>query len=179
MAVAGMDASRVRVSPSRSVRSWATPPTTPGAYTPLIQVDWHGGGDGDGPPSTNSSPGTARGAASSCWYTPQLPSRISRTSTHSRSFTHYRTTHPHSSSSGAGSRSAAYTASHHRAHRQASSPSRLQIPLDLHGKHSPKRGSADSLVEAVSTTSQVAHIPQHVRDQVSNVLGWITMVWGP
>ncbi|XP_048096351.1 voltage-dependent L-type calcium channel subunit alpha-1D [Alosa alosa] len=129
MAVAGLDGSRVRLSPTRSVRSWATPPTTPAAaYTPLIQVDWHGG-----PPSANSSPGTARGSS---WYTPQLPGRLSRSSTHSRSFTHYRP-----------GRSATNSSSHTAA--AAPAPGCLQIPLDFHSKHSQKRGSADSLVEAV------------------------------
>ncbi|XP_041952935.1 voltage-dependent L-type calcium channel subunit alpha-1D isoform X2 [Alosa sapidissima] len=129
MAVAGLDGSRVRLSPTRSVRSWATPPTTPAAaYTPLIQVDWHGG-----PPSANSSPGTARGSS---WYTPQLPGRLSRSSTQSRSFTHYRP-----------GRSATNSSSHTAA--AAPAPGCLQIPLDFHSKHSQKRGSADSLVEAV------------------------------
>ncbi|XP_031422178.1 voltage-dependent L-type calcium channel subunit alpha-1D isoform X4 [Clupea harengus] len=119
MAVAGLDASRVRLSPTRSIRSWATPPTTPGAYTPLIQVDWHGG-----PPSASSTPDTARGSS---WYTPQLPARMSRSTPHSRSFTHRPLRSSHSSHS----------------------PSHLQIPLDFHSRHSQKRGSADSLVEAV------------------------------
>ncbi|XP_071059238.1 calcium channel, voltage-dependent, L type, alpha 1D subunit, a isoform X2 [Pseudochaenichthys georgianus] len=46
MAVAGLDSSRAhRLSPTRSTRSWATPPATPGNkdqspyYTPLIRVD--------------------------------------------------------------------------------------------------------------------------------------------
>lgn len=46
MAVAGLDSSKAhRHSPSRSTRSWATPPATPPNrdrtpyYTPLIQVD--------------------------------------------------------------------------------------------------------------------------------------------
>lgn len=45
MAVAGFDASRIhRLSPTRSLRSWVTPPASPIArdsspsYTPLIQV---------------------------------------------------------------------------------------------------------------------------------------------
>ena len=45
MAVAGLDASRIhRLSPTRSLRSWATPPASPitrdcsPCYTPLIQV---------------------------------------------------------------------------------------------------------------------------------------------
>lgn len=45
MAVAGLDASRLqRLSPTRSLRSWATPPASPiscdcsPSYTPLIQV---------------------------------------------------------------------------------------------------------------------------------------------
>nr|XP_057941063.1 voltage-dependent L-type calcium channel subunit alpha-1D isoform X3 [Doryrhamphus excisus] len=51
MAVAGLDASRLqRLSPTRSVYSWATPPASPLAsdcspcYTPLIQVDWRSSG---------------------------------------------------------------------------------------------------------------------------------------
>ncbi|CAL8353615.1 unnamed protein product [Gadus morhua 'NCC'] len=46
MAVAGLDSSRAqRLSPTRSTRSWATPPATPGSkdqspyYTPMIRVD--------------------------------------------------------------------------------------------------------------------------------------------
>lgn len=46
MAVAGLDSSRAhRLSPTRSTRSWATPPATPTSkdqspyYTPLIRVD--------------------------------------------------------------------------------------------------------------------------------------------
>lgn len=46
MAVAGLDSSRAhRLSPTRSTRSWATPPATPASkdqspyYTPLIRVD--------------------------------------------------------------------------------------------------------------------------------------------
>uniref|UniRef100_A0A8C5FRA4 Voltage-dependent L-type calcium channel subunit alpha n=1 Tax=Gadus morhua TaxID=8049 RepID=A0A8C5FRA4_GADMO len=46
MAVAGLDSSRAqRPSPTRSTRSWATPPATPGSkdqspyYTPMIRVD--------------------------------------------------------------------------------------------------------------------------------------------
>lgn len=139
MAVAGLDTSRVRLSPTRSVRSWATPPTTPSAaYTPLIQVDWHGG-----PPSANSSPGSAR---DSSWYTPQLPTRLSRTGTHSRSFTYHRPAH---------------SAANRSSHGPAASGC-LQIPLDLHGKHSQKRGSADSLVEAVSNSAKCfgsTHMP--------------------
>lgn len=47
MAVAGLDATRIaRLSPTRSLRSWATPPASPisrdcgPCYTPLIQVWW-------------------------------------------------------------------------------------------------------------------------------------------
>uniref|UniRef100_A0A674E704 Voltage-dependent L-type calcium channel subunit alpha n=1 Tax=Salmo trutta TaxID=8032 RepID=A0A674E704_SALTR len=73
MAVAGLDSSRVqRLSPSRSLRSWATPPTSPISrdhspyYTPLIQVDWRG------PGSVSSTPGSVR---RSSWYTdaPEAP----------------------------------------------------------------------------------------------------------
>lgn len=46
MAVAGLDSNRAqRLSPTRSTRSWATPPATPISkerppyYTPLIRVD--------------------------------------------------------------------------------------------------------------------------------------------
>ncbi|XP_062855271.1 voltage-dependent L-type calcium channel subunit alpha-1D [Trichomycterus rosablanca] len=63
MAVAGLDSSRARISPTRSVHSWATPPATPPCYTPLIQVDWH-----EAPPSTSSSPALVR---RSSWYTQQ------------------------------------------------------------------------------------------------------------
>ncbi|XP_056131493.1 voltage-dependent L-type calcium channel subunit alpha-1D [Lampris incognitus] len=67
MAVAGMDASRIhRLSPTRSLRSWATPPASPighdcsSCYTPLIQVDWRS------PGSVSSIPGAVR---KSSWYT--------------------------------------------------------------------------------------------------------------
>uniref|UniRef100_A0A8C7WDJ9 Voltage-dependent L-type calcium channel subunit alpha n=1 Tax=Oncorhynchus mykiss TaxID=8022 RepID=A0A8C7WDJ9_ONCMY len=68
MAVAGLDSSRVqRLSPSRSLRSWATPPTSPISrdhspyYTPLIQVR-----------VVSSTPGSVR---RSSWYTdaPEAP----------------------------------------------------------------------------------------------------------
>lgn len=49
MAVAGLDSSRAHhLSPSRSTRSWTTPPATPASkeqspyYTPLIRVDHPG-----------------------------------------------------------------------------------------------------------------------------------------
>ncbi|CAG6021203.1 unnamed protein product [Menidia menidia] len=67
MAVAGLDASRLhRLSPTRSMRSWATPPASPisrdcsPCYTPLIQVDWRG------PGSVGSLPGAVK---RSSWYT--------------------------------------------------------------------------------------------------------------
>ncbi|XP_060736720.1 voltage-dependent L-type calcium channel subunit alpha-1D isoform X12 [Tachysurus vachellii] len=61
MAVAGLDSSRARLSPTCSIHSWSTPPDTPPSYTPLIQVDWHGA-----PPSASSTPALAR---RSSWYT--------------------------------------------------------------------------------------------------------------
>ncbi|KAM9504465.1 voltage-dependent L-type calcium channel subunit alpha-1D-like [Salvelinus alpinus] len=77
MAVAGLDSSRVqRLSPSRSLRSWATPPTSPISrdhspyYTPLIQVDWRG------PGSVSSTPGSVR---RSSWYTDALEAPLSLT----------------------------------------------------------------------------------------------------
>ncbi|KAI4895074.1 hypothetical protein NFI96_006525 [Prochilodus magdalenae] len=75
MAVAGLDSSRL--SPTRSVNSWVTPPATPPSYTPLIQVDWHGA-----PPSTCSTPALVR---RSSWYTQQGrdKSHKSATPTHS------------------------------------------------------------------------------------------------
>ncbi|KAM4738208.1 LOW QUALITY PROTEIN: voltage-dependent L-type calcium channel subunit alpha-1D [Anableps anableps] len=76
MAVAGLDATRIpRLSPTRSLRSWATPPASPisrdcsPCYTPLIQVDWR----------STSSVGSIPGAVKrSSWYTDGqdgLPSR--------------------------------------------------------------------------------------------------------
>nr|XP_040050359.1 voltage-dependent L-type calcium channel subunit alpha-1D isoform X18 [Gasterosteus aculeatus aculeatus] len=66
MAVAGFDASRIhRLSPTRSLRSWVTPPASPIArdsspsYTPLIQVDWRS------PGSVCSVPGAVK---RSSWY---------------------------------------------------------------------------------------------------------------
>ncbi|XP_022602399.1 voltage-dependent L-type calcium channel subunit alpha-1D-like [Seriola dumerili] len=67
MAVAGLDSSRAhRLSPTRSTRSWATPPATPASkdqspyYTPLIRVDQQHRG------STASSHVSVR---KSSWYT--------------------------------------------------------------------------------------------------------------
>uniref|UniRef100_A0A3B4ZQ06 Voltage-dependent L-type calcium channel subunit alpha n=1 Tax=Stegastes partitus TaxID=144197 RepID=A0A3B4ZQ06_9TELE len=90
MAVAGLDASRIhRLSPTRSLRSWATPPASPisrdcsPCYTPLIQVDWRSPGSvgsipgavkrsswytegPDGPPSRSQSPSRLQLPAESC-----------------------------------------------------------------------------------------------------------------
>uniref|UniRef100_A0A8C7L0V6 Voltage-dependent L-type calcium channel subunit alpha n=1 Tax=Oncorhynchus kisutch TaxID=8019 RepID=A0A8C7L0V6_ONCKI len=72
MAVAGLDSSRVqRLSPSRSLRSWATPPVSPSSrdhshyYTPLIQVC-----------GCASTPGSVR---RSTWYTDVQEAPLSRT----------------------------------------------------------------------------------------------------
>uniref|UniRef100_A0A8C7V4H6 Voltage-dependent L-type calcium channel subunit alpha n=1 Tax=Oncorhynchus mykiss TaxID=8022 RepID=A0A8C7V4H6_ONCMY len=72
MAVAGLDSSRVpRLSPSRSLRSWATPPVSPSSrdhshyYTPLIQVC-----------VCVSTPGSVR---RSTWYTDVQEAPLSRT----------------------------------------------------------------------------------------------------
>uniref|UniRef100_A0A8C8GXH8 Voltage-dependent L-type calcium channel subunit alpha n=1 Tax=Oncorhynchus tshawytscha TaxID=74940 RepID=A0A8C8GXH8_ONCTS len=77
MAVAGLDSSRVqRLSPSRSLRSWATLPVSPSSrdhshyYTPLIQVDWRGLS------SVSSTPGSVR---RSSWYTDVQEAPLSRT----------------------------------------------------------------------------------------------------
>uniref|UniRef100_A0A8C8IWG8 Voltage-dependent L-type calcium channel subunit alpha n=1 Tax=Oncorhynchus tshawytscha TaxID=74940 RepID=A0A8C8IWG8_ONCTS len=68
MAVAGLDSSRAhRLSPTRSTRSWATPPATPTSkeqspyYTPLIRVDLPGRRE-----SASSSQVSVR---KSSWYT--------------------------------------------------------------------------------------------------------------
>lgn len=37
-AATGQESSRARLSPTRSIRSWVTPPATPPPYTPLIQT---------------------------------------------------------------------------------------------------------------------------------------------
>ncbi|KAF7658265.1 hypothetical protein LDENG_00014960 [Lucifuga dentata] len=107
MAVAGLDASRIhRLSPTRSLRSWATPPASPishdysPCYTPLIQVDWRS------PGSICSIPGALQ---RSSWYTDAQD----------------------------GSSSCSH------------SPSRLQLPAEMRSHFLQKRGSADSLVEAV------------------------------
>uniref|UniRef100_A0A3Q2C7H1 Voltage-dependent L-type calcium channel subunit alpha n=1 Tax=Cyprinodon variegatus TaxID=28743 RepID=A0A3Q2C7H1_CYPVA len=107
MAVAGLDSSRIpRVSPTRSLRSWATPPASPisrdcsPCYTPLIQVDWRSTG------SVGSIPGAVK---RSSWYTDGQDSMPSL--------------------------------SH--------SPSRLQLPTESRSHFLQKRGSANSLVEAV------------------------------
>ncbi|XP_061622089.1 voltage-dependent L-type calcium channel subunit alpha-1D isoform X3 [Phyllopteryx taeniolatus] len=76
MAVAGLDASRLqRLSPTRSVLSWATPPASPLAYdsspsyTPLIQVDWRSSG------SVGNIPASVK---RSSWYTDEHDSAPSR-----------------------------------------------------------------------------------------------------
>ncbi|XP_042347274.1 voltage-dependent L-type calcium channel subunit alpha-1D [Plectropomus leopardus] len=107
MAVAGLDASRIhRLSPTRSLRSWVTPPASPitrdcsPCYTPLIQVDWRS------PGSVSSIPGAVK---RSSWYTDGADGPPSR--------------------------------SH--------SPSRLQLPAESCSHFLQKRGSANSVVEAV------------------------------
>ncbi|KAK7916637.1 hypothetical protein WMY93_012398 [Mugilogobius chulae] len=76
MAVAGLDSSRAhRLSPTRSTRSWATPPTTPASkeqspyYTPLIRVDH---------PHRESVAGSQVSVRKSSWYTddPEFSQRI-------------------------------------------------------------------------------------------------------
>ncbi|XP_028265127.1 voltage-dependent L-type calcium channel subunit alpha-1D [Parambassis ranga] len=107
MAVAGLDASRLyRLSPTRSQRSWATPPASPigrdysPSYTPLIQVDWRSSG------SVSSLPGAVK---RSSWYTDGPDGSPSR----------------------------------------SRSPSRLQLPANSCSHLLQKKGSANSLVEAV------------------------------
>ncbi|KAJ8015836.1 hypothetical protein DPEC_G00000490 [Dallia pectoralis] len=75
MTVSGLDPSRLqRLSPSRSLRSWATPPASPISkddspyYTPLIQVDWRR------PDSVTSIP-----VRKSSWYTDGPVAPISHT----------------------------------------------------------------------------------------------------
>ncbi|XP_034151619.1 voltage-dependent L-type calcium channel subunit alpha-1D isoform X5 [Esox lucius] len=77
MAVAGLDSSRLQhLSPSRSLRSWATPPASPISkdhspyYTPLIQVDWRR------PGSVTSTPSSVR---RSSWYTDAPEAPVSHT----------------------------------------------------------------------------------------------------
>ncbi|XP_068453582.1 voltage-dependent L-type calcium channel subunit alpha-1D isoform X4 [Clinocottus analis] len=107
MAVAGIDASRIhRLSPTRSLRSWVTPPASPisrscsPCYTPLIQVDWRS------PGSVSSIPGAVK-------------------------------------------RSSWYTDSHDGPPSLSRSPSHLQLPADCCSHILQKRGSANSVVEAV------------------------------
>uniref|UniRef100_A0A668V3W5 Voltage-dependent L-type calcium channel subunit alpha n=1 Tax=Oreochromis aureus TaxID=47969 RepID=A0A668V3W5_OREAU len=97
MAVAGLDASKIhRLSPTRSMRSWATPPASPvsrdfsPSYTPLIQV-------------------SLLSCSSSSWYTDSQDGPPS----------------------------------------QSHSPSRLHLPAECCSHCLQKRGSANSLVEAV------------------------------
>lgn len=115
MAVAGLDSSQARLSPTRSIHSWSTPPDTPPSYTPLIQVDWHGA-----PPSASSTPALAR---RSSWYTQKghdwSPKSVTPTS------------------------------------------SLLQIPPTYSSQYLQQRGSAHSLVEAVS----------------GNFIAWSSVFW--
>ncbi|KAI4898904.1 hypothetical protein NFI96_006878, partial [Prochilodus magdalenae] len=69
MAVAGLDSSRAhRLSPTRSTRSWATPPATPASkdrtpyYTPLIRVDR---------PLRDSASSSRSSVRKSSWYDPE------------------------------------------------------------------------------------------------------------
>uniref|UniRef100_A0A8B9JMW9 Calcium channel, voltage-dependent, L type, alpha 1D subunit, a n=1 Tax=Astyanax mexicanus TaxID=7994 RepID=A0A8B9JMW9_ASTMX len=69
MAVAGLDSSRAhRLSPTRSTRSWATPPATPASkdrtpyYTPLIRVDR---------PLRDSASSSSSSVRKSSWYDPE------------------------------------------------------------------------------------------------------------
>ncbi|XP_035015696.2 voltage-dependent L-type calcium channel subunit alpha-1D isoform X1 [Hippoglossus stenolepis] len=81
MAVAGLDPRIHRRSPTRSLRSWATPPASPislnysPCYTPLIQVDWRS------PGSVSSIPGAVK---RSSWYTDGLEGPPSRSQSPSR-----------------------------------------------------------------------------------------------
>ena len=107
MAVAGLDSSRAhRLSPTRSTRSWATPPATPASkdqspyYTPLIRVDH---------PQRGSAASSQVSVRKSSWYTDD-PEFSQRTY----------------------------------------SPVHLQVPPEYHNQYHQKRGSATSLVEAVS-----------------------------
>lgn len=76
MAVAGLDSSRAhRLSPTRSTRSWATPPATPASkdqspyYTPLIRVDH---------PHRESIASSQVSVRKSSWYTddPEFSQRM-------------------------------------------------------------------------------------------------------
>ncbi|XP_054473654.1 calcium channel, voltage-dependent, L type, alpha 1D subunit, a [Anoplopoma fimbria] len=76
MAVAGLDSSRAhRLSPTRSTRSWATPPATPASkdqspyYTPLIRVDH---------PHRESAASSQVSVRKSSWYTddPEFSQRM-------------------------------------------------------------------------------------------------------
>lgn len=116
MAVAGLDSSRAhRLSPTRSTRSWATPPATPASndqspyYTPLIRVEHL---------HRENGAGSQVSVRKSSWYTddPDFP---------------YRTY----------------------------SPVHLQVPPEYHSQFHQKRGSATSLVEAVSLTVQPTMMP--------------------
>uniref|UniRef100_A0A8C5C6R8 Voltage-dependent L-type calcium channel subunit alpha n=1 Tax=Gadus morhua TaxID=8049 RepID=A0A8C5C6R8_GADMO len=109
MAVAGFDTRRLRrLSPTQSLRSWATPPASPigrdgsPSYTPLIQAHVRPLRPG----SIGSIPGSLR---RSSWYTDARDGPPSR----------------------------------------AYSPSLLRLPTESHAHFMQKRGSANSLVEAV------------------------------
>lgn len=113
MAVAGLDWSRAhKLSPTRSTRSWATPPATPASkdrtpyYTPMIRVDR---------PHRDSRGGSYCSVRKSSWYTddPEYQQSIY-------------------------------------------SPVHLQIPHEYRNQYHQKRGSATSLVEAVSPGTTVS-----------------------
>lgn len=113
MAVAGLDWSRAhRISPTRSTRSWATPPATPSSkdrtpyYTPMIRVDR---------PHRDSLEGSYCSVRNSSWYTDDPEYQQS-----------------------------------------TYSPVHLQIPPEYRNQYHQKRGSANSLVEAVSKGATIS-----------------------
>lgn len=119
MAVAGLDWSRAhKLSPTRSTRSWATPPATPASkdrtpyYTPMIRVDR---------PHRGSMGGSYCSVRKSSWYTddPEYQQSIY-------------------------------------------SPVHLQIPHEYRNQYHQKRGSATSLVEAVSPRASFLGLSLHL-----------------
>lgn len=112
MAVAGLDWSRAhRLSPTRSTRSWATPPATPVSkdrtpyYTPMIRVDR---------PHRDSMVGSYCSVRKSSWYTDEPEYQQS-----------------------------------------TYSPVHLKIPPEYRNQYHQKRGSANSLVEAVNLRATI------------------------
>lgn len=152
MAVAGLDTSRIHhLSPARSLRNWATPPASPisrdcsPCYTPLIQV-----------PSALSEfseltllPCHTQSQSVKCSVTPTNCLSINMCVCMCVQVD-WRSSGSVDSIPTVVKRSLWYTDNQGGSPSRSHSPSRLQLPADGCSHLLQKRGSASSMVEAVS-----------------------------